>query len=313
MFLSTIVFGAAYSLSILGAFPSKSIGAAAPVALNAAGVAVGQGTIAGGATHCLVYSGAAFVDITPQALACQGGSVNASGAVVGTITYLQNSVQTQNGFEFTKGRLQIVGVSSSFLVITDAGYIFGKELDGAWGIYHKNAWTNFGGSCGLFPTGMSNRNLAVGGTDCDNWALANPYKGIYEFFGFNFPQQLGTSSVNAAGQVLMWDQSSPRQLHDAYAYENANGKLLDMGYLPGMQAPFYTPVAENDAGEVVGSTDSGVMWTWTSAKGIVNLSALVPRTPYALAPVSVDPNGRVLCAGSKAGGKTAWVLLTPPA
>jgi probable HAF family extracellular repeat protein len=245
-------------------------------------------------------------------------AVNDSGVVVGN--HVSSSGHAQ-AFRLEADRSTELGTlggpSSSATAINRQGVVAGwaSRTDG---VVRAAYWTSKGpvdlGSLGgpwnacSYAWGINSDGLIVGQSCTDDWGTV-PVR----FRGPGEIDDLGTlggswgaaRAVNDAGMIV-GNSSLANGASHGFVY--ADGKMTDAGSLPGMRYSELTAV--NGAGIAVGTSyDNGYRGVVYGAGKMVDLNALVERTPYTITNASgIDEAGNIVVQGEDRGALRVLLL-----
>ncbi len=245
-------------------------------AINAAGQVVGQSGVAGdGSQHAFLYSGGSLTD-----LGTLGGSyssatgINSSGQVAGTSALASGF---NHAFVYSNGKMTdlgtLGGIMSTGSGINDAGQVVGQSamIDGSTHAFIANHSV-------LTDLGT------LGGSSSFGYAINNVGQVVGQAYTTN----------DAAAHAFLW----------------SNGKMIDLGSLPGFTASTATSI--NDSGVVVGygyggfdsNTQLPLQHAFVYQNGaMTDLNTLIPAgSGWTISQVmSINDNGVITGIGSLNG------------
>ena len=267
-----------------GAVRPEGFGPGSLLAVNAAGAAVGEAVVDGGATHAVRWARGAGTTFLPRDPAWRGSravSVNDNGDAVGSASFADRP-------------------PLAVLWPAGGGYVVLGTLEAPW-----NSYSN--------ATDVNNRGQVVG-RSCQSrfsedvcraflWQSGDGMRNLGVLPGATSSDGSSASAINDAGQVV---GTAPRgSTLRAFFWDDASG-MRDLGTLAGGAG---SAVARdiNGAGQVVGYSDvnpngggSPQAFVWTEAGGMINLGGLESGfyTGYAQA---INDRGLVVGASNRSG------------
>jgi probable HAF family extracellular repeat protein len=322
LFLAPLARSQSYTVTVL---PDPALGA---LAVNNHGQVAGFGEFAAGIQHAFVWSAA--VGLHDLGALPGGGNsyaqgINDSGQIVG---WSVGSVETRAFLWTSSGGMQDLGTlggpSASAYGINDSGQIVGNAALADGVSQHAFLWTSAGGMKDL-------------GTLGGNSSYAQSISNTGEVTGFSY------LADNVTSHAFLWTQTGGMQdlglsgeyvtalgINDAgtivglYARTNSgnqygfvrlpNGKVFNVGTLGGTETVAFSI---NQTNQIVGystlaTTDGNRGFLWTPAKGLQDLTSLVPAGNGVMAVgYAINRTGQIAVTGSLGPENFFAALLTP--
>ena len=322
LFLAPMARSQSYTVTVL---PSPAIGA---LAVNNHGQVAGFGEFAPSVDHAFVWS--AVVGLHDLGALPGGGNsiaqgINDSGQVVG---WSVGAAETRAFLWTSSGGMQDLGTlggpSALAYGINDAGQVVGNAALADGVSYHAFLWTSAEGMKDL-------------GTLGGNYSYAQAINSAGEVAGFSY------LADNVTSHAFLWTQAGGMQdlglsgeyvtalgINDSgtivglYARTNSgeqfgfvrrlNGKVFNVGTLGGTETVAFSI---NQTNQIVGystlaAVDGNRGFLWTQAKGLQDLTSLVPPGNGVMAVgYAINRTGQIAVTGSLGYENFFAALLTP--
>ena len=293
----------AYVAVDLGTLPGGSHSSA--VAINSAGLVVGQSGTAEGDNHAALWENGAVTDLgtlggrTAIALAISNG-----GQVVGSSETPDGTVRA---FLWKKGGMTDLGTpggtGSGAVGINDRGQILLGGSDGSVGIWERGVITPLplpAGSTGCTPTGLNAAGRAVGqcGIGGEIRSVLWDRSGMTNL-GTLGGSLIAASAISAPGRVVGIARLNPDVGSRPFVWQH--GTILDLST---QGAPTgFIPNALNAAGQIVGDVGGGghvraILWQHGTA---IELDTSPEQDSYAF---GINASGEVV--GHTGSRATLW-------
>lgn len=190
---------------------------------------------------------------------------------------------------------------------------------------HGTLWQNGTtvdlGSGLRYPTAINDAGQIIGYSVSDQgWLWQNG--SVVSLLGVGGPSYLSRpQAINNVGQVVGYSCTTPANVYGdcsgnaAHATLWDNGAVIDLGYLPGGASTYANALGINDAGQVVGTSGQGFLWTRES--GMVSLQSLIDQQDPLLKNgltlskgVAINDKGQIVAIGS-INGQSVLTVLNP--